>query len=362
MFRASTRRDGRGGSVLWILVCALALPFPKGGKAQAGTSCEAGAWRLEGASSSPEEDGSAVYVAEWEPLLDEVAACLAAPALQYACIEIQGQFDDRTFSSSVVTAFGSLEAAQQARARGRANVVQARLEEKGVSPGRLRQRSPGREPTFRGATLTVVPDCLPRPVEMSDEDRKAIAEARAILANPPTRVVEVVREVPRSSGLDLPLHLEAGLQGGMGVVGGDASFSSLFHLGLGLEVGRAYARLEGRLAAEREEARRGGEGLRIAGGMALLSWLDVGIVAGVHWSSVGLFEPWLERTLALGVEGRECLLALGEWGRLCLRQSVFPLGDVTRRATIRDGLLETHPETTENYFGAEFGVLVDYSL
>lgn len=219
MFRASTRRDGRGGSVLWILVCALALPFPKGGKAQAGTSCEAGAWRLEGASSSPEEDGSAVYVAEWEPLLDEVAACLAAPALQYACIEIQGQFDDRTFSSSVVTAFGSLEAAQQARARARANVVQARLEEKGVSPGRLRQRSPGREPTFRGATLTVVPDCLPRPVEMSDEDRKAIAEARAILANPPTRVVEVVREVPRSSGLDLPLHLEAGLQGGMGVVG-----------------------------------------------------------------------------------------------------------------------------------------------
>lgn len=363
MPRITSGRLSIGRAVPWILVCAVSAPWPHGATAETTAACDKASWRLDGASSSPDEDGSATYVEQWEPLLDEAAKCLASPSLTYACIEIQGQFDDRAFSPAVVTAFGNLEAAQQARARGRANAVQTRLEEKGVSPGRLRQRSPGRAPTFRGAMLTVVPDCLPRPPEMSEEDRKAIAEARAILENPPTRVVEVVREVPRSSGsVDLPLYLEAGIQGGLGVAAGDTSFATLLNLGLGARVGRAYGRLEGRIATETDEARRGGWGLRLAGGMALLPWLDLGVVGGVQWSSVGLGEAWLERTLLLGLEGRGCLLDLGERGRICLRQSVFPLGSVAQRAAIRDGVLETHPETTDNFFGAEIGVLVDYSL
>lgn len=380
MARSAACKVGGGGVLRTMVVCAavaagwtcaqaakadrIEATEPEAARAEAAgpaDGCGEGAWRLDGASSSPNEDGTATYVEAWDAVLDEVVACLAAPEAAYACIEIQGQFDDRIFSHAVVTAFGSLEAAQHARARGRANAVQLRLEEKGISPGRLRQRSPGREATFRGAMLRVVPDCLPRPPEMSEEDRRAIAEARAILENPPTRVVEVVREVP-GSGLDLPLYLEAGLHGGMGLTEGEASFGSLFHLGLGARMHRAYGRLEGQLATETEQARRGGLGVRLAGGAALLSWLDLGLVAGMQWSSVGLFEPWLERTLLFGLEGRECLLDMGEWGRLCLRQSLYPLGSVARRATLRDGVLETHPETTAGFFGADVGVLVDFSL
>lgn len=264
----------------------------------------------------------------------------------------------------MIAAFGSEEAAQRARARARADAVQAKLEERGLAPGRLRQRAPGASPTFRGVELTFVPDCLPLG-ELSEDQRQALAEARAILENPPTRTVEVLREVEVPSGglaLPLPLFAETGLHGGLAFPQAGAAFSPQLSVALGGRVDPAYGRVEGRIATDTAESRRGGWGIRWAGGMDLHPLLALGVVGDLQWSSVGLSEAWLERSFRLGIEGSQCLLRVGEGTDLCLRQSFFPYGSLSRRGTIRDRVLEVHDGTTEYMLSAELGLLIRYSL
>lgn len=352
------------GATRTILLCALAFACLHGTRAAASEPCSASSWNLDGASSSPKEDGSATFVSTWNPVLDEIAACVSDPSHAYTCIEIQGQFDELAFSPGVIAAFGSEEAAQKARARARADAVREKLEEKGVGPERLRQRSPGASPTFRGVRLTLLSECLPR-AELSESDRQALAEARAIIANPPTRTVEVVREVKVPTGgfdLPFPLYTEAGLHGGLAFPEAGPALSPIVSVAIGGKVDQVYGRMEGRIASDTAESRRGGWGLRAAGGMELHSLLALGLVGDLQWSSVGLSEAWLERSFRLGVEGTQCLIRLGEGSAFCLRQSLFPFGSLARRGTIRDGVLKVHEKVSEYLLSAELGLIFHYSL
>src|SRR5690606_7749378 len=135
---------------------------------------------------------AAVLPEAWAPQLDRIAGCLDAPAAARACLEVQGRYDELEFSPEVVRAFGSREAAQAARGRGRAAMVVQALAARGVAAHRVREAAPA-PASWRGATIRLLPDCLPEVQTLTDADRALLAEAKAIVERDRLRAEEEAR-------------------------------------------------------------------------------------------------------------------------------------------------------------------------
>jgi len=147
-----------GIAALWL--CGTVAPWPSTVRAQS-SSCDE--IRLEGASTRAEQDAG--FREQWRPALRRATECLAE-AGERACIEVQGQYDEQGFEDGMGRVAGGGRAAQIQRARGRSGAVVSELVDGlGVDYTRVRERPPGTDATFRGATLRVIEGCLPEAPE-----------------------------------------------------------------------------------------------------------------------------------------------------------------------------------------------------
>ncbi|AKU92176.1 hypothetical protein AKJ08_2563 [Vulgatibacter incomptus] len=318
-------------------------------------ACTGHRFRLDGAAALPDSSGSATLVPEWLPALETIADCLRRPEHERTCAVVQGRFDEQSFSHAVVTAFGSAQAAQLARARARATAVLSRLSELGVPAERLREAPPLPEPTWRGTEVVLLEGCLPAPQRLSEDDVRLVEEARAVLAAPPQPQV-VVQEVAAPASPS-PFFVEAGPGGSLELSSSAVAAPSL-RAGLGARRGHVTGRVSAAIATASPDERRASWELKAGAGYALLGWLDLGLAGGLRWGSVGLDSPWLDRSWFAGFEAVECPLSLAEGTELCLEQSLFPIGSVHKRARIEDGKLERIPATRDSLVRLELGAFL----
>src|SRR5262245_30635270 len=118
--------------------------------------------KLDGASA--EYDAADTHFREeWRPQLATAQRCVQLPEHARSCLEVQGQYDERTFDQATTRALGSERAAQLQRARARAEAVLSELHALGIKAEQLRDRPPPTTPTYRGASITLVRDCIAAP-------------------------------------------------------------------------------------------------------------------------------------------------------------------------------------------------------
>ena len=328
-------------------------------------ACAAAPWRLEGAASLPGKGEEALFDPAWEALLDQAAACLRSEEGRHACLEVEGRFDETSFSPHIITAFGSISGAQNARARARANGVLSRLAERGVAAQQLREVHPRMAPSWRGVELRLVAECLPRPASLSAEDRAAVTEVRQLVSGGELKRAIAARD-PAPAPVPGPpllagLWVEAGASGSLGVAAPAAAVGPGLRLGAGLARSRWYGRLglSGSLMAR--EAQRTSVEVAVGGGRSLLPWLTAGLQAGVRTGAPAPHLPWLEQGWFLALESRQCLLRLGESTSLCVEEALGA-GLQVRRGVVTGDRLERIPPTNDFLFRAELSVLVQHDL
>ncbi len=329
--------------------------------------CAARSWILEGAAAHPDDKESADLPEAWRPQLATMARCLEQPDAARACLAVQGQFDGVAFPPSVVRAFGSLAAAQQARARGRAARVLQEFASAGVPAERLRELTPPSEPTYRGVAIYWQAECLPAPPEIGAEDRRIIEEARRLVELHRSQEVERVvaspppPTAPAPTGPS-PFFLEGAVHASAGFGEPDDVVAPGLRAALGLRAGPIVARVGvGGSAATREEQRLAGEAF-LAAAYQVLPWLEFGVTAGARAGAPDPAEPWLERSWFAGVEATECPFSPWERVGLCFQQALLPLGGQQRRGEIEDGEVVRIPPETNDRIRLELSVALRQDL
>jgi hypothetical protein len=326
-------------------------------------ACQPGRWDLDGAGFRVGEDTD--FNSAWTATLEDIAGCLGHPRLQRACAQVQGRVDLLAFTTAIVQAYGSQQAAQDARAQGRASRVLAELKRLGVPSNRLREAPPGRESSFRGARVELVLDCLvdAAPATTVATQRQIDAAVEAAV----TRIVEDAAKRPEDDGLSRA-EIEAAvaeavaeavsehrapprqhqvwaeaLVGGSLIAGSpSAALSTLVAVGGGWTNDLFYAHLDlGIDVGTPEEQRFGFEG-QLAGGYVFqrLPWLEVGVVVGDRLSSVSPVEPWLEQSWFVGLESSQCLFHFWPGNDTCFEETLVPLGRRVRRGEANAGTIE----------------------
>lgn len=317
----------------------------------AAAECTTQELRLDGASA--EYNAADIHFSEqWRPLLLHARDCLGRPEHARSCLEVQGQYDERTFERAVTRALGSERAAQLHRARARAEAVLSELHALGVSAERLRHRPPPAAPTYRGASVTLVAGCMPEPAQAelpawasSPEALASELKQRGLLSNP--------EPAPQPSPLSPPspapqpsaapqspppraFWIEAGAE-----IGGMLGDPEPFVLG-GPRVGfggvGSWLYLHGSVALSLgglPEQRTGFEYM-VAGGVRALPWLEVGALFGHRIASHVPLEPWLSQSWRVGVESAQRLVSSERWS-LWLTEAVAPLGARIDRAVVVNG-------------------------
>ncbi len=301
---------------------------------------------LDGASAQYGADETH-FREEWRPALTAAKDCLGREEHARSCLEVQGQYDELTFDASVTRALGSERAAQLHRARARGEAVLSELHTLGVGAERLRQRPPPTGPTYRGVSITLVPQCLPEPVPAdlpawasSPEAIASELEQRGLLRapdpppSPPPPLFQPPPSVPvrQTSGLWLDVGLDAGVMLGKPspfVLGGP-------HAGLGWASRYAYVRGLVALSLGYLVEQRLGVEYGVTGGYRGLPWLEVGVLLGHRIASRALFEPWLSQSWRVGVESSQRVWVLEHWS-VWLTEAVAPIGGRLDRAMVVQG-------------------------
>lgn len=326
--------------------------------------CAAGHWVLDGARVRAGQGDGATFNPDWQPTLEGIAGCVRSPAWRTACVAIRGHTDAIAFNDPVVVAFGSVEAAQLARGRGRSVSVLTRLTQLGVPPDRLRELPPAEAPDYRGVELSVVLGCASphadttAPLTQADL-RSAVRES----------VRDELSEQRRQDALTQPapalsqhrFWAEAGLTAALVGTTPDSAFGPVAQLGAGWRFRHVYARADLGLTLGSTAPQRVGWELGGAVGYFHAPWLQVGVIAGDRFSASSLSTGWLEQTWALGLEGTHCLWRWREYD-LCAREAVLPLGGRTRRGEEVNGQLYRIPDTHDSALRFELGASVRREL
>lgn len=365
-------RQPRWRPPILAIVAALPLSFapdagaepPPAAEPEIADPCAGGAWNLDGASALPDQGDETTLPEAWREPLARLATCLNRPKTTRACLAIQGRFDGLGFSPAVVAAFGSISAAQQARARGRASLVLQELAKAGAPAERLRELPPPAEPSFRGVAVTWLSTCLPESPALGEGDRRILDEAR--------RIVEA-RALERSSAMTAtaapppperpsPFFLAAAAHASAGF----GEPATVVAPGLRGAVGFRTSRLVlevgvGGAVASREEQRLAAEVFSSAA-YRLRPWLELGPVAGLRAGAPDPVEPWLERSWFAGVEATECVLPLGGGIDLCLKQAVLPFGGQLARGEVEDGSVVRVPARSHDRTRLEVSVALRNQL
>ncbi|WP_373046646.1 hypothetical protein [Vulgatibacter sp.] len=343
---------------------AAQAPAASNDVAAQGPFCASGRWQLDGAAAVSDTSTDAALPAAWSPLLDEIAGCVAQRGAERACLYVEGRHDEQRFPAAVVKAFGGEEAAQAARARGRASLVLRELGNRGVAAERLHEAPPPATPSWRGVEIRLESACLPAPQGLSAEDRRLLEEARLVIERdrerqdaPPPAPPPAVPQAPT-----LVPFAELSLHGSLGVSDPATVASPGLRLAAGARAGWLGARIGvGAAAAAREEQRNALEAFAAAE-VHLLPWLAVGPVAGLRFGAPDTDAPWLERSFFAGLEASERLLTFGGNNHLILQQAILPFASQERRGEIGAGRLERIPSTSESLVRYELGFSLRHDL
>lgn len=311
---------------------------------------------LEGAPSRVEKGASASFNPDWQPTLEGIAACTRTPAWRTACVAIQGHTDKIAFNDPVAVAFGSVEAAQLARGRGRSTEVLDRLYKLGVEPQRLRELPPASEPDYRGVALSVVLGCVastPNGSALSTEQLQSTVRQS---------VREELTEQRRREAAAVPpppvyphrFWAEANLLATLVGTTPNSALGPVLQVGGGWNYRFVFARADLGFSVGSTSPQRTGYELGVAAGYFHARWLQVGVVFNDRLSASNPTQAWLEQTWALGVEGTHCLWRVHGLD-LCAREAVLPLGGRTRRAEDVDGQLFRIPDTHDAALRFELG-------
>jgi hypothetical protein len=310
---------------------------------QAPAECTTQELRLQGASA--EYDAPDTHFRdEWRPALEAARACLARPEHARSCLEVQGQYDERGFDKAVTRALGSERAAQLYRARARGEAVLSELHASGVGSERLRHRPPPTAPTYRGASIMLVADCLPEPAHAtplpawasSPESVATELKDRGLLPEPPPPSQPPPPPPLPPPPPPSPVWVEAGL--GLGVMIGDPDDFVLGGVTAGLGFASTHVYVRGTLGLSLgglSEQRTAFEYM-VAGGYRARPWLDFGLLAGHRIAANALLEPWLSQSWRIGVESSQRVYDGGAWG-VWLNEAVSPIGERVDRAVVVDG-------------------------
>lgn len=341
--------------------------------------CATGPWSLDGATwdTGPE----ATYREAWTPTLTSIARCEPMLKSTGKCVEVQGQFDDIPFAgAAVVRAFGSKEAAQQARARGRASAVLKHLDDLGIDGILLRERAPGDTATYRGAQVRFVDGCGTDLAALEQRYSEVVARELARLqeqegnrasSDVETRVAAEVQRLKAEEAAASP-HV-IWLAGGIDLsamwiaprADDDGAFGSVLHLGGGWHNDIAYAQANLGAGVGAPAAQRVAFDATASAGYYGSKLVQVGLLVAYRAGSPAISSPWAERTWAVGVEGTQCIDATARLGidaELCLRESLLPFGGHLRRARVNDGELERIPAESHAALRFDVGAIVRYRL
>ncbi len=328
-------------------------------------SCPEGSLVFDGLSA--EAGPAGLFREDWLPRLTALAQCVTQPGAEAHCLEVQGQFDDRSFSKELTQALGGELAAQAFRAQGRAQRAMSELGRLGVRARQLVYVPAGEQPTFRGVVIKVVPECLAR-----------ATPAPASAPNPPPeRIIErhIVHERIHVDGPPATIPedalrgvLEAGLGASVTSIedrSNDKRVAAAGLLGIGgaIEQGRWYGRavVAGMLGSE--ELRTSSFETRLSVGPRIVSKVSLGVLVGHRVSSRTAFGPWLEQLVFAGIESTQCPFSAWSKTALCVYES-FGGGMSFRRAEYdsagRLRVLEGRARNATLLAGV--GMLVRYAL
>jgi hypothetical protein len=327
-------------------------------QAPAAFDCAARKWVLDGAPAKADAGDGATFSPAWQATLEGIASCSQRPAWKTACVAVQGHTDAIAFNDPVVAAFGSVEAAQLARGRGRSATVLNRLYQLGVPSERLRELPPSATPDFRGVTVSVVPGCA----QLGGDGQGALThdELRSAVRDSVSDALEAQRRAelaaqPKPVVYPHTFWLEANLSASLVGTTPDSAVGPLLDLGGGWRWRMLYAHADVGFAVGSTAPQRLGFEFGGGAGWYHARWLQVGLLANDRFSSSSVGRGWLEQTWALGVEGTHCLMRWRGYD-LCAREAVLPLGGRTRRAEEIDGTLYRIPDAHDSSLRFELGV------
>lgn len=339
--------------------------------------CQAGPWTFDGAKweSGPE----VAYKESWSETLIAIASCAPQIKRSGACFEVQGHFDGIPFGSTVVRIFGSTEAAQQARGRGRANSILQKLGELGVPSTMLHEVSPGVSPTFRGAKVRIANGCSTDLDALEERYRAVISEELGQLRREQISPDEYARRAAIAMGQaqnkqaptesPLPSAHKFWLGGGLDASalflfpGTDDVYGPVLRLGGGWHNEQFYGTLlAGASLGSEVEERAGLEGL-LSAGYYRNRWVQVGLAFEYRVASSGANTPWIDRTWSVAIEAHQCPWTFGNVD-VCLQEAFSPVGGHVRRAEYSDTLdsIELIDQRSNSLIRLDLGVVARMSL
>jgi hypothetical protein len=304
-------------------------------------ACGRGEWRLEGAELRSTADAEVAYSADWTPALEQASSCLGRPEYQRHCLRVQGQYDDVVFDERIVAVYGSREATQLARARARASMVVAKLQQLGVAPERLLHVHPGNAPTFRGGIVVLSTECGFAPPR-ADPPPPVVAPVAAPAFNEAALADQISARLrpntppPKKDGT---FHLDAGLSGSA-LFAGDRSVDDPIWAFEALVAGgfygyRIYGRLDALLGVGDRKDRRFATDFGVAAGYYHSQLVQVGVRFRLYRASDKPRVDAFGSGYTLGLEATQCHPF---WGLdFCASEAFSPLGHYATDITLQNG-------------------------
>jgi hypothetical protein len=305
-------------------------------------ACGRGEWRLEGADLRSSDDAEVAYSADWTPALEQASTCLTRPEYQRNCLRVQGQYDDVVFDERIVAVYGSREATQLARARARASMVVAKLQQLGVTPERLLHVHPGNAPTFRGALVVLSTECgfAPPPANTPPPPPVVVPVTAPTISEAALADEISARLRPKTPAKkEGTFHLDAGLSSSMLLVG-DSSVDDPLWAFEGLVAGgyygyHIYGRIDALLGVGERKDRRFVTDFGAAFGYYHSQLVQVGVRFRLERASDKPRVDAFSSGYTLGLEATQCHPF---WGLdFCAAEAFSPLGHYATDVTLQDG-------------------------
>ncbi len=311
--------------------------------------------RLDGAADAAGHP-EVTFVEAWRPVLEELRACVEAS--EDTCLEVQGQFDDRSFPSAIERSLGSAEAAQLQRAGARAQAVISQLVELGVPYTRVREHPPSRLASFRGVLVRVMPGCIVGTARA--EPTVMVSPLPAWLQTPEAtaaalREAEGVNDVEAPSPHRGPWSIEGAASFAFQLSGETDAFSFSPRLGVGFSEGGAHVRafLGVGTADELEQRAYLEWGASVGGELAPWCTLLATFTHRIGTFRVG--QPWYEQSFFLGITSEQRVLDLGVVS-FWFHETISPLGLRFRQGAVEYGAPLNIPDRTD--YAARFEAML----